>query len=334
MKVFLTGGTGFIGVPTIRNLIDSGHQCVCLVRSSSKTESLDRYGCEFVTGDVTEKASLEKGMEGCEAVINLANVYSLWEPDFSIYKRVNVDGTRNVMEVAMEVGAKKVIHVSSIVTWGRTSQTPFNENTPVGEQTSEYARTKYEGDKIAWELHRGNDLPLVMIYPAAVLGAGDTKSTGNHVRLMVNRKIPIRGLESATITFVHVEDVAKSIVLALEKEGNVGEGYIIGKEEWSIGNLNRLISDISGVPLPLISIPDYMVKINAFFLTALANITKQPPAWGLSSDFVRNALTGLIADGSKAERELGISYTPIREAIRACIETIKSESEEFVTATA
>lgn len=327
MKVFVTGGTGFIGNPTIRNLTEAGHQCVCLVRSSSKTESLDRYGCEFVTGDVTDKGSLAKGMEGCDAVINLANVYSLWEPDIDIYRRVNVDGTKNVMEAALGAGVIKVIHVSSIVTWGRTSQPPFNEKTPVGEQTSEYARTKYEGDKIAWDLHKNKGLPLVMIYPSAVLGAGDPKSTGNHVRLLINRKMPIRGLESATVTFVHVEDVAKSIVLALEKDGNVGEGYIIGKEEWSIGDLNRLISDISGVPLPLISIPNLMVKINAFFLTALANITKHPPAWGLSSDFVRNAMTGLIADGSKAERELGLSYTPIPEAIRECIEAIRSESE-------
>jgi dihydroflavonol-4-reductase len=112
----------------------------------------------------------------------------------------------------------------------------------------------------------------------------------------------------------------------MEKDGNIGQGYIIGKEQCSIGEINKWISEISGVPLPLISIPNFMVKINAFFLTALANITKKPPAWGLSSDFVRNALTDLRADGTKAERELGISYAPIRQAVEECIESLPSKT--------
>jgi dihydroflavonol-4-reductase len=122
---------------------------------------------------------------------------------------------------------------------------------------------------------------------------------------------------------VHVNDVAKAIVRALEKEGNIGEGYIIGKEQCSVGDINKWISEISGVPLPFISIPDFMVKLNAFFLTTLSNLTKRPPAWGLSSDSVRNILTEFKADGTKAERELGISYTPVRKAIEECIESFR-----------
>ena len=181
-------------------------------------------------------SSLTKGMKGCEAVINLANLYSYWEPDVSLYEKINIDGTRNVMESALASGMKKVVHVSSIVTWGRTSDVPFNEESPIGEHTSEYARTKYEGDKVAWELYETKGLPLVMIYPCAVLGADDPKITGDLVRHIIKRKMPIRGMESAVTTWVHVKDVAESIVRALEKEGNIGEGYIIGKEQFSMGS--------------------------------------------------------------------------------------------------
>ena len=321
MKVFVTGGTGFIGNVTVKLLIESGHECICLARNSSNTDPLRELGAQLVTGDVTDRQSLDDGMKGCDAVINLANVFSLWEPDISLYRRVNIDGTRNVMEAALQAKVQKVIHVSSIVTWGKTSDAPFNEKSPVGEHTSEYARTKYEGDLVAWELHRNEGLPLVMIYPGAVLGPNDPKPMGDYIKLLINKKMPIRGLESAIISFVHVNNVAEAIVRAMEKEGNVGEGYIVGNERCSMGQINNWVQEISGVSLPFLSVPNFMVKMNAFFLTALANLIKRPPLWGLSSDSVSNILTEYKADGSKAKRELGISYIPVRTAIKECIES-------------
>jgi dihydroflavonol-4-reductase len=325
MKVFVTGATGFIGKNTVKRLVESGHECICLVRGTSKKGTLESIGCEFVTGDIADRESLIKGMKGCEAVINLANLYSFWEPDISLYKKINIEGTRNVMEAALVAGMEKVIHISSIVTWGRSSAEPINEDSPTGAQVTEYARTKYEGDKVAWELHDTKNLPLVMIYPCGVLGGDDPKSTGDYVRLLIDRKMPIRGMESAVVTWVHVKDIAEAILRALEKEGNIGEKYIIGKEQLSFREFNQAVSELSGVPLPFISIPDFMVKFNAFFLTAIANLTKRPPAWGLSTDSVRNVLAGFKADGSKAERELGISYTPVRMAIKECVESFLSK---------
>jgi len=319
MKVFVTGGTGFIGKNTVTRLVESGHQCVCLIRNPLKQAVLNDLSVQFATGDVTNKQSLIEGMSGCDALINLANLYSFWEADTSLYKKINVDGTRNVMEAALQAKIQKVVHVSSIVTWGRSPDVPFNEDSPVGEHPTEYARTKYAGDKVAWELFKNEGLPLVMIYPGAVLGAGDTKATGNQINLLINRRMPIRGLESTVFTFVHVDDVAEAIVHALDKEENIGEKYIIGNEQCTFGKINHWVSEIAGVPLPFLSIPNFMVKWNAFFLTALANLTKRPPLWGLSTDLVRGSLTPLKADGTKAEREFGISYKPVRQAIEECI---------------
>ena len=324
MKVFVTGATGFIGRNTVKHLIESNHECVCLVRTTSKRDELEKLGCFLFNGDISDKASLLKGMERCDAVINLANLYSLWEADVSQYQKINVDGTRNVMEASIEAGIKKVVHISSMAVWGRSPVSPFNENCPIGDHTCEYARTKYKGDQIAWQLPKNKNLPLVVIYPCTVIGADDPKATGNHIKLLLNRRMPIRGIESSVLTFVHVKDVAECIVRALEKDGNIGEGYIIGKEQRSIREINQWVSEISGVALPLLSIPDFMVKFSAFILTAVANLTKRPPAWGLSTDFVENALAAYKADGSKAERELGISYTPVREAVKQCIESLQS----------
>jgi dihydroflavonol-4-reductase len=322
MKIFLTGGTGFIGQYVAHRLAKGGHTMRCLVRKTSRTETLKQLGAELVPGDVADKPSILNGMRGCDWVLNLANVYSFWEPDKRIYSRVNIAGTRNVLECALETGVSKVVHVSTIGIYGKPSTTPITEDSPVGPvQFSEYFRTKYEGDLIAWELYKSRALPLVMVYPVAVVGPGDTKATGQYIERLVRRHMPARVLEDSLFTFVHVRDVAEAIVRAAEKKDNLGEKYIVGNARLTFGEINRMVSEIAGVPLPKLRLPDIMVTINARLLTWLADMTKRPPIWDLSVDMVRVMKEGFIADGGKAERELSLVYTPIRTAIEEVIST-------------
>ena len=317
MRVFVTGGTGFVGKPTVKRLFEAGHEVHCLVRRTSRTRELEELGCELAYGDVTDKASVLEGMRRCEWVVNLANVYSWWEPDKSIYRKVNVEGTRNVMEAALETGVSKVVHVSSFVVWGRSSvHGPFDEETPM-EHTrfTEYAQSKYEGDLLVWELYRERNLPVVMLYPGVILGAGDPNAPGQYVRELIERRIPGRMFEDSAFTWVHVNDVAESIVRALEKEGNEGERYLIGKHTLSFGELTRTVCQISGAPLPRWRVPDSMAMATASLLTKVADLSGRPPYLAMSTDLMRNTKEGAVFDGSKAERELGLAYTPIRKAI-------------------
>jgi dihydroflavonol-4-reductase len=120
MRVFVTGGTGFVGKHTLRRLVEGGHKVRCLVRRTSHTsEELETLGCEFALGDVTDKESVLEGIRGCEWVVHLASVYSYWEPEKDIYRSVNVEGTRNVMEAALQRRVQKVVHVSTLVVWGK-----------------------------------------------------------------------------------------------------------------------------------------------------------------------------------------------------------------------
>ncbi len=255
-------------------------------------------------------------MRGCEWVVNLANVYSFWEPDGSVYRRVNVGGTRNVMEAALEVGVSKVAHVSTFVVWGKPDKVPFDEGTPVGpERFTKYAESKYEGDLIVWELYRQRGLPVVVLYPGGVMGPGNPKSNGQYVRDVVEGRMPGMIFEDSAPTWVHVEDVAEAIVRALEKEGNEGEKYLVGKHALAMGELTRLICEISGAPLPKVSLPDPVVMAGAKLLTKVADLSGRPPLLGMSADTMRNLEQGAVFDGSKAERELGVTYTPIRQAI-------------------
>ena len=320
MKILVTGATGFIGLHLIRRLSSTSHQVSCLIRASSNVVELEKLGVSLVTGDVTDRASLHSGMKGCDWVANLANVYSFWEPRPEIYAEVNVEGTRNVMEAALETGVSKVAHVSSVVTYGKPSELPFAEETPVGPvQFSEYARTKRQGDLIAWKLHQEKKLPLLMVYPGGVVGPGDAKASGQYVYDLIHRRLPTRVFDDSTISWVHVRDVAEAIVRSLEKEGNVGEKYHVCGERLTMREFNRMVSEISGVPLPRMQMPGPLVTLNAALLTAISNITKKTPRWGMAVDQMRTIKEGIEADGSKAERELDITYTSIRTALEEMI---------------
>ena len=320
MKMFITGATGFIGTHLVKRLAQTEHKLCCMVRKTSHTRQLEELGATLVTGDVTDKDSLLEGMRGCDCVINLANVYTFWEPNKKIYMDVNVEGTRNVVECALETGVSKVVHVSTAVVYGKPADCPFTEESPVGPvRFSEYARTKYTGDLIAWELYEKKGLPLVMIYPASVLGPGDPKATGQYIMNLVHRRLPATIFHDAILTFVHVRDVAEAIVKAAEKQNNIGEKYLVGKYQLSMQENNKIISEISGVPPPKMHLPDTLVMVNATLLTWLADLIKKPPMGGMSRDQMRTVREGFRFDGSKAERELGITYTPIRVAIEEAI---------------
>jgi dihydroflavonol-4-reductase len=320
MRVFVTGGTGFIGTHVAKRLAGAGHEMRCLVRKTSDVNTLRDLGATLIVGDVRDKDPVLEGMKGCDWVINLANLYSFWEPQKRIFAEINVTGTRNVMESVLETGVLKVVHVSTGGIYGKPADCPFTEESPVGPvRFSEYFRTKYEGDLIAWDLYRNQDLPLVVVYPSAVLGPNDPKPSGQYIMDLVHGRMPATVLRDSVLTWVHVRDVAEVIVRAAEKDDNLGEKYLVGTHRLSLREINDIISEISGTPLPVIALPDFMVVVGARLLTSLADIIKKPPKWGMSVDQIGTMREGFSIDGSKAERELGISYTPIRVALEEAI---------------
>jgi nucleoside-diphosphate-sugar epimerase len=136
---------------------------------------------------------------------------------------------------------------------------------------------------------------------------------------LINRRLPARVFEDAVMTFVHVKDVAEVIVRAAEKEDNIGERYFVGKCRMSFREINEMVSEISGVSLPKLRLPNPLVMMNAVLLTGLANLIKKPPPWGMSIDQMRVMHEGFSVEGSKVERELCVNYTPIRIAIEEAI---------------
>ena len=326
MTILITGATGFVGQHLLERLAGSEHTVRCLVRPSSDLTGIAESGTETAVGDVTDAASVMAAIEGCDRVIHLANLYSFWEPDDDVYNTVNVEGTRNVMEAAIAAGVSKMIHVSSVVVYGRQDKVPFSEECPPGPLPSVYAKTKLAGDRTVWELAAKTQLAVVMLFPGGVLGPGDEKSSGRYIMDLLERRMPARVMENSVMTWVDVRDVVEAIVKAMEKAGNEGEKYIVGNHRLTFGQLNELVRDISGVRLPRLRMPRLLLKPNALLLTALANLIQRPPLWGMAADAIATLSHGIAANGEKAQRDLGVRYRPIRETLEDAIAWYRSPS--------
>jgi dihydroflavonol-4-reductase len=207
MKIFIAGASGFIGTHLVKRLAQTKHDLYCLVRKTSNVQYLKDLGVTLVDGDVTDKNSLYKGMEGCQWVVNAANIYSYWEPDVQAYTEVNIKGTRNIMECVLDTGVSKVVHLSTAAVYPGILDDIIGTGGPKRTiVVSKYNRTKYVGDKIAWKLCETRNLPLVMLYLGNVLGPGDPKPTGQHIRNILQRRVRVRAFESYVATYVHVKN--------------------------------------------------------------------------------------------------------------------------------
>ena len=321
MKVFVTGATGFIGGHVVQRLAQTQHETVCLVRVPQRAGKMRELGATVVEGDVTDKKSVLEGMNGCDWVFHLANIYDFWLPQKRAYREVNVEGTRNVMEAALEKGITKVVHVSTIAIWDKCPRdATVNEETPViTPQATEYARTKYAGDLVAWDLHKRSGLPLVVIHPGGVLGKGDNKLQGKSISNHVNGQMPFTAFGDSVFGWVHVEDVADGILRAAERPDNTGQNYILAGENWTISELLGTSCQIAGVGMPRLAMPNVFITATAGLLTVMANITKRPPMWGMSLDAARWSGCRMRTDGSKAQRELSLTYKPVRTALEEAV---------------
>jgi dihydroflavonol-4-reductase len=323
MKIFITGGTGFIGTHLVECLSETGHELWCLARETSQTQGLQASGARIIIGDINDKESLTRGMQGCDWLVHLASSFEFWVPDQRVYHAVNVVGVRNIMESALETAIQKVVHISTAAVYGNAPW-PITEESHFGLYLpSRYAQTKHEGDMIAWHLYEEKGLPLVVIYPSAVMGANDPKAAGRYVKKFALGRMPAQVLVNTLFSFVHVIDVCEAIVRALEKEDNVGEKYLVSSCNMTWGELNQLICEAAGSRPPFLRLPDTITMLGAYLLTGIANLIKRPPLLDLSVDQIRLMKQGFQLDGSKVERELGLVYTPIQEAVAESVSSLR-----------
>ena len=314
MKALVTGSAGFIGSNVVRTLLEDGHDVRALHLPKEDLRNLRGIDVERVAGDVTDLADMRRAMEGCEVVFHLAAVYALWTKDAGIMQRVNVQGTRNVLEAARAEGVRRVVHTSSIARFG--GQGPGSQATEesafaLGPTGDAYSRSKADAHEVA--VAAAKDQDVVIVAPCGPIGPGDAGPTPTGRLLLSTVKMPIALVADTTTNFADVRDMARGHVLAAER-GKRGETYLLGCRDVSLVEIARMALRALGADKPIVVAPFVAASLVARGLRFVADrVTRRPPLF--TPQAVRIAKLGLRADCTKAVRELGMPQSPIETAV-------------------
>jgi nucleoside-diphosphate-sugar epimerase len=318
MKYFVTGATGFVGGRVARQLREAGHEVNAVLRSPGKAGDLAALGVTLCPGDVTDKESLRAPMAGVDGVFHIAGWYKLGAKDKSDGERVNVQGTRNVLEVMRDLAIPKGVYTSTLAIFSDTRGQTVKEGYKfTGRHISEYDRTKAVAHEIADEFIR-QGLPLVIVQPGMVYGPGDTSSLGRNIERYLQGKLPMLP-QRQKMCWAHVDDVARAHLLAMDK-GKPGETYIIAGPPHTLIEFFEMAEKLTGVPAPKMRVPPGMMRATAAVSALLENFMTLPENY--SSETLRE-IAGMtyLGDNSKARRELGYNPRPLREGLA---ETLKA----------
>ena len=323
--IFLTGATGFIGGHLLKALVTEGAKVRCLVRKSSSRRNLKGLPVEEVEADLRAPDLLREVMKGCDLVFHCAADYRLYARDKSELYDTNVEGTRNVLRIAAETGARRIVYTSSVGALGlHPDGRPADETTPVTlkDMVGHYKKSKFLAERVADEwVAKG--LPVVIVNPSTPVGEGDLKptATGKMIVDFLKRKVP--GYVDTGLNLVDVRDVAQGHLLAAQK-GKVGEKYILGNRNMSLEEIFTTLAEISGLPAPKFEIPHWLPMGVAAVETTFCRLTGFEPRVPLES--VKLSRHKMYFDGSKAVRELGMPQTSVEEALRRAVDWFRDNN--------
>jgi dihydroflavonol-4-reductase len=316
-RVLVTGASGFIGSALTRALVEDGRHVVVLLQPDADHRNLDGLEVEQVEGDVRELASVEKAVAGCRAVFHVAALYRFWARDPDDFYQINVGGTRNVLQAARRAGAERVVYTSTVGTLGLDGASDAKgvdelSYPHVDHLFGSYKRSKYVAEH---EVLRAaaEGLPVSLALPTFPLGPRDRGPTpsGRLILDFLNGRVP--GFVDTVLNVVHVDDVARGHILALER-GASGRSYILGGENLTLKRLLTELAAKTGLREPTLQVPRAASLAVAWLSDVFeGRVLRRHPTVPLEA--ARMSTTKMAFDDTRARNELGYSPRPAVEAI-------------------
>jgi nucleoside-diphosphate-sugar epimerase len=324
MGILITGATGYIGSLLTTKLAESGEDVRILCRKDPDVPQFKKPNIKIIKGDINDPASLQKAMVGLDRVYHLAAYARMWAKDPSIFHRINVEGTRNVLQAAADAGVQKLVYTSTAGVIGPSNGKAMTEDDPrITGFFNVYEETKTVAEQVAQDFVR-HGLNISIVNPARVYGPGlDTGSNPvtKIVELYMKKKwyvIPDSGEDVGS--YCHVDDVVDGHISAMEK-GGAGERYIFGGENASFNELIALIRKHSGVKTKLINLPYPLMAATSYAMITWTRMTGNPPM--ITPDWVKRYIYHWKLDSSKAVREIGYKIRPLDDGIKQTVEWIR-----------
>ena len=317
-STLVTGATGFVGSAVARTLLARGHTLRLLVRPGSDRSNIADLPAELAPGDLTDPASLARAAEGCRYLFHVAADYRLWVPDPDRMMQANVAGTRALLLAAQAQGVERIVYCSSVAALGLVGDgTIADETTEVHPEkiVGHYKQSKYHAEQAVLALVRDHAVPVVIVNPSTPVGPRDIKPTptGKMIRDAATGRMP--AYVETGLNIVHVDDVAEGHALALER-GVVGEKYILGGEDFSLGALFAAVARAAGRTPPRVRLPIAPLYPLALACEALARFGIEPV---VTRETLAMARKKMFFSSAKARAELGYAPRPAVQAIEDAV---------------
>jgi nucleoside-diphosphate-sugar epimerase len=322
-NAFVTGASGFTGSHLVRKLVDKGYRVRALVRKTSNLDALEGLDVELVYGDVTDAATLEGKLDGIDTVFHVAAAYRQEGIPKEHFFKVNVDGTRNLLDEAVAAKVGRFVHCSTVGVQGEIHNPPATEDAPYNPGDW-YQESKMEGELLALRFFRENRLPGVVVRPVGIYGPGDTRFL-KLFKFIDNGKFRMLGSGEVLYHLTYVEDVVEGILLAGEKEAALGEIFTIGGPQFvPLRDLVTIIAEALERPVSRVKLPVWPFMVAAATCeTVCRPLGIEPPIYRRRLDFFTK---DRAFDISKARKILG--YQPkvdLKTGIRITAEWYRAQ---------
>jgi nucleoside-diphosphate-sugar epimerase len=312
--VLLTGASGFLGIHTLKQLLDDGHHVRAFVRTPARLEKnllplgieLEDSRIEVAEGDMTSTSAVRTAASGCGAVIHAAATFSYKRRDQARMARENSVGTRTVLESGAEAGATRLVHVSSTVALVRPGGATIDHTSPLGIGQGPYSKSKIASEAVARELQDSGP-PVTIVNPGGILGPHDPYLGENNEVLIQAIKGRTPAWPRGSVQYVDVRDVAA--VLAAAVSHAAGKRYLVPGHD--VHELHPVLREVTGRRLPAATMPPKLLIAAALpgYLTGWSFL---PGA----VEGIRTAACANPADASATTRELGVKARPLAESVR------------------
>jgi dihydroflavonol-4-reductase len=320
-RVLVTGASGFVGGALAARLAGRGDTVVALARSEASADALAARGYEIARGDVLDEDAVAAALTGCTLLYHVAGVNTMCPADPATLFHVNVRGAETAVRAAARAGVGRMVLTSSAAALGEAHGTIGREDSPHrGSYLSVYERTKHEGELAAFAAARIAGVELVAVNPSSVQGPGRAGGTGRILIAYLNGQL--RAFVDTALSIVDIADCTEAHVLAAER-GTPGERYVISGATLMAREALELVTEIAGVRRAVTTLPAPVATAAGTLVGGAFRLAGRHPP--LCREMVRTLLHGHRYDGSRATRELGLAYTPVRETFRRTIAWARAE---------
>lgn len=325
MRVFITGASGFVGRAIVLRLGRDGHDLTALLLP--KEAGPDWSGVRCVRGDITRPETLVNAMDGMDAVIHLAGAVG-YGVSWAQCRRLNVEGTNNVIRVAVALGVRRFIHMSSVSVYGRVSGKRLGEEAPMKKINDPYGDTKIEAEQVVRTFEEKGKLDATVIRPTMIYGPGDRLFLPKIIENLAAGRARIIGRGDHAVDAIHVKDAADFVSLVLTRPDTIGRTYNLNHPNNPYWHQFIAATAVAlGVPVPDRRIPYHLAIVLAGVLELTAKLTGKPPL--VTRYGVRNVGRPYDYSTRRMTRELGFQpKIDLIDGIRECVvDHVRAASE-------